>query len=109
MKTYKTTESIERKAKTLKASTFPGWSNDGQRVVVKYSAVTEPDAQARSESALARRQGLDLDVLSGIVDRVWKSGKGLCITILALERVNLEARSYCYRTLRVSRIVSLTA
>lgn len=111
MKKYDKPGIIRRILRKLKTATRPGQSVDGQMIQVRYEAARKPTDRALEESGTARRQGLDLRVFTGHLDRVWKAKTGgLCFTMLAFERIALKFENeepkiitaHCYRTINTN-------
>ena len=95
---YREPWKIRRRLQQLRTSTAPGESNDGATVQIGYQAYTLPTRQAEKEAGAARRAKLDLEVYTGVLDRVWRArGGALCITLLVLERIRGD--KYLYRTM----------
>lgn len=106
MKTYTLVSEIRKVLPTLKTCSDPGHSTDGQRVQIRYEACDKPTERAKLEAAVAKNSHLDLRVYTGILDRVfytWGINPQLCITMLVMERVDLESRKYGYRTFNLNR------
>jgi hypothetical protein len=91
-------EEIQKALRTLKAASEPGRSSDGVRLMIHYRAFRAPNAKALQEAAVAREEGLAMDLFTGQLDRVFENKAGeLCFSIRCLERQSTDGR-HCFRT-----------
>lgn len=101
-----TNPGLKTMVKNLKVSTVPGHSNDGAKVRVHYKAFRPSDEGGRLAAKTAVEMGMDKDTYTGVLDKVWvtKGGKGdLCMTVLALERIDPNTGKYTFRTFNLEK------
>lgn len=106
MKVYTKVADIRKAIKTLRASSVPGISNDGKRIMVRYEAFGQADEKARIDARPARTAGLDLRIYTGILDKVFETkdrNPHLCFTMLVLERLDSAKGEYGFRTFNLNK------
>ena len=97
-------KAIEEALKSLKASTAPGRSLDGARIMVYYEALGKATSRAIDQGGWARKAGWGLNTYTGILDRVFNNHSGeLCFTMFVLERLDDIGTPGAFRTFNTVR------
>ena len=104
MKAYSKISEIRKILPKLKQSTIPGFSNNGQRLQVRYERFCLVNEYKKLDTIAAKHARLDLKIFTGNLDKVWiTKNKDLVFSMLVLERIDSSTGKYAYRTFNLNR------